>query len=110
MDICTTLEMGLKLNGFYVASFTDPLTALAKFENGLFDLALLDVRMPKISGFELYMKLRDQDPRMKVCFLTAFEAFEEFGRLFPGMAAKHFMQKPVGITELVTRVKTILND
>lgn len=107
-DVCITLEMALKLNGFYVASFNDPLLALSKFEEGLFDLAMLDVRMPKLGGFDLYIKLREKDPRMKVCFLTAFEAFDEFIRLFPGMAKKHFMQKPVGVTELIKRVNTIL--
>lgn len=43
------------------------------------------------------MKLKENDPQMKVCFLTAFEAFREFRGLFPEMAEKHFMQKPVGI-------------
>lgn len=109
-DISMTLEMGLRLHGFDVASSNDPLSALSEFKPGSFDLALLDVRMPSMNGFELYKKLKENDPRLKVCFLTAYEASREFRELFPEMADKHFMQKPVSIKELVTRIEAILNE
>ena len=66
--------------------------ALASFESGLFDMALLDVRMSIMSGFELCMKLREKDSRVNVCFLTAFAAFDEFKALFPELATRHFMK------------------
>lgn len=47
-DICMTLEMGLGLHGFDVASSIDPLSALSEFRSSSFDLALLDVKMPNI--------------------------------------------------------------
>ena len=84
--------------------------ALASFESGLFDLALLDVRMPNMSGFELYVKLREKDGRVNVCFLTAFEAFDEFKALFPELATRHFMKKPTMISSLVERLNSILSE
>jgi len=109
-DICYTLAIGLRQRGFYVAEFSDPLPALLTFEPGLFDLALLDVRMSKMSGFELYMKLREKDTSLNVCFLTAFEAFEEFKTLFPELATRHFMKKPAMISSLIDRINLILSD
>ena len=44
-----------------------------------YDLVILDIKMPKMDGFELYIKLREKDPKVKICFLTASELFyEEF--------------------------------
>ena len=94
-DVCDTLAIGLREKGCYVAEFRDPFLALSSFETGLFDLAVLDVRMPKMSGFELYVKIREKDSRVKICFLTAFEAFDEFRALFPELATRHFVKKPL---------------
>ena len=57
-DITLTFTNGLKQNGFEVDAFNDPEHALTNFKPGYYDLLLLDVRMPKIDGFELYRKLR----------------------------------------------------
>ena len=84
--------------------------ALASFESGLFDMALLDVRMPIMSGFELCMKLREKDSRVNMCFLTAFAAFDEFKALFPELATRHFMKKPTMISSLVERLNLILSE
>jgi len=109
-DVRDTLAMGLRKNGFYVAEFNNAISALSIVEPGLFDLAILDVRMPKLSGFELYMKIREKDRRVNVCFLTAFEAFDEFRNLFPELATRHFVRKPIMITSLVKRLNLILNN
>jgi two-component system catabolic regulation response regulator CreB/two-component system response regulator ChvI len=109
-DVLSTIEMGLRLNEFNVTSYADPTLALSDFKAGLFDLAILDVRMPKLTGFELYHKLREKEPGIKACFLTAFEAFEEFKRQLPKMDDKHFLQKPISIKDLVNRVNNILGN
>ena len=53
-DICLTLKIILERYGFTVDSFADPNTALKNFKPGLYDLVILDIKMPQISGFELY--------------------------------------------------------
>jgi two-component system, OmpR family, response regulator ChvI len=68
-----TFSIALKDNGFVVDAFNDPLLALSSFKQGLHALALIDMKMPKINGFELYRKIRKLDDKVKVCFMTAFD-------------------------------------
>ncbi len=81
-DIIHVVEMVLEDNGFLVDSYTDPTLALSNFKPGLYDLLLLDIRMPKMNGFELYQKMKEIDSNVKICFFTASELFyEEYRRL-----------------------------
>jgi CheY-like chemotaxis protein len=85
--------------------------ALSNFNLGLYDLLLLDIRMPKMNGFELYQKIREIDSNVKVCFLTASEMFyEEYRRLdaYPRVNKEHFIQKPIRSEELILQLNEIL--
>jgi two-component system, OmpR family, response regulator ChvI len=75
-DITLTFRIGLEKNGFVVTIFNDPLKALSTFRAGLYDLLLLDVRMPRMNGFELYREIEKVD-NPKVCFITAFVVYYE---------------------------------
>ena len=81
-DITFTISIGLEDNGFVVDSFNDPLLALQSFkekkekENQPYALALLDVKMPKMNGFDLYNEMRKIDDKIKACFITAFDIQE----------------------------------
>src|ERR671930_49388 len=72
-DIIETFKVGLEDNGFKVDAFTDPELALSSFKAGVYDLVLLDVRMPKLNGFQLYEETRKIDNKAKVCYITAYE-------------------------------------
>ena len=76
-DITFTLQAGLEDGGFDVDAFTDPDLALSSFKPGLYDLVLIDIKMPKIDGFVLYELLKTVDNGVKVCFLTASEMYRE---------------------------------
>ncbi len=81
-DINLTLKVVLEDIGFKVDSFSQPVMALKNFENGLYDLVILDVRMPVLNGFGLYVEIRKLDDKVKICFLTAasdlyYEAFRK---------------------------------
>jgi two-component system, OmpR family, response regulator ChvI len=58
VDITTSLKIGLEDNGFVVDTFNDPLLALSNFKPGIYDLLLFDIRMPQLSGFDLYDKIK----------------------------------------------------
>jgi CheY-like chemotaxis protein len=73
-DITFGLRIGLENNGFVVDAFNDPQEALSNFKAGLYDLSLIDVKMPKMNGFELYRELEKIDNKAKVCFITAFNS------------------------------------
>jgi CheY-like chemotaxis protein len=80
-DITLTLEAGLESFGlFEVDSFNDPESVLKSFKPDYYALILIDIMMPKMSGFELYEQLKRVDPDIKVCFLTASEMFYERNR------------------------------
>ena len=109
-DITSTFDMILEMNGFEVDSYSDPLLALSNFKPDMYGLALLDIRMPKMNGFELYKKMKKIDNKIEACFITAFEDYrEEFKESFPELEeAKYFIRKPKAIEDLVKHVATIL--
>jgi DNA-binding NtrC family response regulator len=109
-DITSTFDMILQMNGFEVTSYNDPLLALSNFKPDLYGLALIDIRMPKMNGFELYKKIKDIDNRIQACFITAFEDYrEEFKESFPELEEeKYFIRKPKAMEDLVRHVATIL--
>jgi len=53
-DVTSTFDMILQMNGFEVDSYCDPLSALSNFKPNSYSLALLEIIMPKMNGFELY--------------------------------------------------------
>ena len=70
--------------------------------------------MPKMDGFQLYTKIREQDPKVKICFLTAIATFnEEFRktRLVLGKTINedYFIQKPIKMEDLIKKLIYIMN-
>jgi DNA-binding response OmpR family regulator len=112
-DLNLTLKMTLEENGFKVDSFTDPLVALENFkeEAGMYDLLILDMKMPGINGFELYRQIKKIDDKVKVCFLTASEMYyEEFRKeLLPALDNNCYIQKPIETEMLIRRLNRILS-
>ena len=109
-DITTIFKIGLENNEFVVTTF-DPLEALSKFRLRLYDLLILDIRMPGMNGFQLYQKIRDIDNKVKVCFLTAFDEFHgAFKTSFPFLEeVKCYLKKPITVRDLVKRLADLAN-
>lgn len=111
-DITNLYKLCLERDGFVVDTFNDPLLALSSYKAGAYDLLLLDVKMPRMNGFELYQEIlsRHLDDNVKVCFITAFEEYyTEFRKLFPNSKeAECFIRKPVELKELTKKVKSQL--
>jgi two-component system, OmpR family, response regulator ChvI len=108
-DITFSLGIGLENNGFAVDIFNDPQEALSNFKAGLYDLLLIDVKMPKMNGFELYQEIEKMDNKAKVCFITAFEVYyNSLRELFPTVKVDCYIKKPVTTDELVQRIKSEL--
>ena len=59
-DITLTLQAGLEDGGFNVDAFPDQELVLSSFKPGLYDLALIDIMMPKMDGFALYERVDDR--------------------------------------------------
>ena len=109
-NITLTVKVGLEASGlFEVDMFNDPELALSSFKPGLHDLALLDMRMPKMYGHELYDEMKKIDDRPKVCFMTAtYQNYEALRAAFPTIEIECYIQKPVEIKDLVRRINAEL--
>src|SRR5688500_9259284 len=111
-DIIYSIKWVLEINGFVVDSYTDPILALSNFKPSVYDLLILDIKMPKISGLDLYQKMKEIDRNVKVCFLTASELFyEEYRRLdaHPRLDKAYFFQKPFRAEQLIRKINEILH-
>ena len=88
-----------------VDTFADPKEALTSFKAGVYDLLLLDIRMPNINGFELYEELKKIADKPKVCFITAYELYYEALRKdFPKLDVGCFIKKPISIEDLAKKI------
>ena len=107
-DITTSLKMGLERNGFAVDAYNDPKEALANFRPNQYDLAIFDIRMPVMNGFQLYREFKKLDGQTDICFLTAFDVYGgEFAKVFPDVHVKAFLKKPMSIAELMKRLNEL---
>jgi two-component system, OmpR family, response regulator ChvI len=78
IDITLLIKEGLERKGFHIESYNDPQVALQEFKPDFYDLMVVDIRMPKVNGFEFYQGVRKNDIKVKVCFITAFAtSYEE---------------------------------
>ena len=110
-DINLTVKLVLEGSGFKVDSFSNPLLALESFNAGLYDLAILDVKMPVMNGFGLYQEVRKLDDKVKICFLTAASDiyYEAFGKeAFPDIDENCIIRKPVDNEYLIKQIKSII--
>jgi DNA-binding response OmpR family regulator len=113
-DITLAFSMALEDSGFVVDAFNDPLLALEAFkEKKSYDLAVLDIKMPKTNGFELCKEIRKVNDKVKVCFATAFDIQKEDEEDLKTLAAsneKPIIRKPISLDDLVKRVKMEIGD
>ncbi|HEU4482280.1 MAG TPA: response regulator [Nitrososphaeraceae archaeon] len=113
VDITYALTNALENYGFDIESFNDPILALNFYKSNFYDLVILDIKMPNMDGFELYNKIREKDPQVKICFLTASELFyEEFRKarflLAETIGEEYFIQKPIKTDDLVRKINVIM--
>ena len=109
-DITYSFGIALEDKGFVVDTFNDPQEALSNFKAGLYDLLLLDIKMPKMNGFELCQEIEKIDSKAKVCFITAFEVYyKSLRELFPNMKVDCFIKKPITTNDLVERLTSELD-
>ena len=101
-DILLTYKTGLEQNGFLVDAFNDPVQALLSFKAGKYDLVLLDIKMPRMNGFELHREIQKIDGKVKVCFITAFVVYYESLKEIFDMPNIHcIIKKPIDIRNLI---------
>jgi DNA-binding response OmpR family regulator len=97
----------LESEGYGVVAAADGAQALRLYPQGKFDLVLLDVMMPKASGYEVCRELRARGARVPVVFLTA--KGEEVDKVVGlKLGADDYVTKPFGVHELLARIEAVL--
>jgi DNA-binding response OmpR family regulator len=109
-DLTRLCRLALEYYGFKVDTFNDSEEALSNFKPDYYDLVILDIKMPKMDGFELYDELKKKDNDVKVCFLTASELYyEEFRKKeYHALDKNLFIRKPIDNEDLLKEVNRIM--
>jgi two-component system OmpR family response regulator len=101
--LCSYLEM----HGYVLTTAPDGEKGAEAFRNGLFDLCILDVMMPKKDGFALAREIREQNADVPIIFLTAKTMKEDVLQGFK-MGADDYIAKPFNSEELLFRIQAVL--
>jgi DNA-binding response OmpR family regulator len=109
-DITFVFKIILEEKGFATDIYNDPIDALSMYKPHYYDLVMIDLKLPRITGFELYNQLRMRDNKTKICFLTSSEQFHQQYRSneFQDMDPDLFIQKPVENEVLISKIKKII--
>ncbi|MEH7106535.1 response regulator transcription factor [Bacillus sp. JJ1764] len=105
--IARLLELELSFEGYQVTKVMDGMSAFSLFQSGKWDLILLDVMLPGLSGIELLRRIRLLDQHIPILLLTAKDSIEDkvagldFG-------ANDYITKPFQIEEVMARIRAAL--
>jgi signal transduction histidine kinase len=106
LDITTTLKKVLEREGYNVHAFNDPLKTLKEFRKGGYNLIILDIKMPRMNGFDLYNAIRKIDDKVNVCFLTAGE-INPADKDYQTISDNLLLRKPIENEVLLQAIKNI---
>ncbi|MFL6484947.1 MAG: response regulator [Nitrososphaera sp.] len=106
-NIVYDLKRGLEVRGFKVDDYDSPQDGINSFKPNLYDLAILDIRMPGLNGFSIHSKMKQIDSPLTACFLSASEIDpEEFKKVFPSRSegVKAIIRKPFAANDLLREI------
>ena len=110
-DIVTVVKSGLQRHGYDVDGFSDPYEALANFKKDRYDLILLDIKMPKMNGFELCHEISKIDEDAKKGFMSAFEvSLDDAILVYPTLKALFFLRKPISVQKMVEQIRAFASN
>ena len=105
-NILASLSLALKSEGYIISTFSDGLSGLNSLKEDKYDIAILDIKMPRLDGLEVLQNLR-QTSNLPVIFLTSKD--EEIDQLLGlKMGADDYITKPFSQKLLIERVRAIL--
>ncbi|MBL1242486.1 MAG: response regulator transcription factor [OCS116 cluster bacterium] len=106
MNIITSVSIALEAEGFEVATYNNGADALEGFAHNKPDIAIFDIKMPRMDGMELLRRVRQND-QFPVIFLTSKD--DEIDELFGlKMGADDYITKPFSHRLVIERIKTIM--
>jgi two-component system response regulator ChvI len=115
-DILFTYECFLTDEGYNVEAFADPQEALKHFVqlsgafSSYYQLVLLDIRMPRLNGLQLYNTIKTLSPNTKIMFVSALDMAEELTSILPNMKYGDIIRKPVEREYFIRKINSMLNN
>lgn len=107
-DLNADLAKGLRISGYLVDTALDGITGLDKALDEEYDLVILDLNLPALSGFELLNKLKQAKPEIRVLILTANSELPSKIKGFEA-GASDYLTKPFHFAELEIRIRSLLH-
>ena len=106
-NILTSVSMTLEAEGFEVETYNDGQSALDAFNQRMPDMAVLDIKMPRMDGMDLLQRLRQKTSNLPVIFLTSKD--DEIDEVLGlRMGADDYVKKPFSQRLLVERIRALL--
>jgi DNA-binding response OmpR family regulator len=108
-DVGNLFKIYLEKSGEYqIDAYTDPVDALYYFKKGLYDLVLLDLKMPQIDGISMYQQLKKVDSNTSICLITAdIVNLEQLKTKIPNIE-KYVIYKPTLLRNLKDKIDSLL--
>jgi DNA-binding NtrC family response regulator len=106
-DAVGLMSKVLKRQGHSVVTFTEEQEAIAHVENNEVELAILDIKLKKMSGIQVLEEMKKRRPQLKAIMLTGYPTLET-ARTAMELGAGEYCVKPIDITELKEKVAEVL--
>lgn len=97
--VIESFKMILKIKDYDVDSYLDGPSALEKFDKDQFDIAFIDMKLPKMDGLEILKRLKEKDPDMEVIIVTAYATEESHANAI-NLGALEYLRKPFLMEEI----------
>ncbi|MBW2092666.1 MAG: response regulator [Deltaproteobacteria bacterium] len=107
-ELVSALAERLSIRGIEADWVTTGEDALKRIQSETYDLALLDVKLPRISGLELKKLLQEKNPKMKFIFFTGHGSENNYRVGSAEAGSQYYLVKPVNIDVLVKKMNEIL--
>ena len=112
-DTIFTYKSLLSAEGYNVQAFTDAQEALKHFvqlpnPSSHYSLVLLDIRMPRLNGLQLFYRIKAISPATTIMFISALDIAEELTSILPNITSNHIMKKPLKREYFVSQINSML--
>jgi len=110
VELVSTLAERLAMRGIEAQWVSTAEGAMEKVRDHVFDVAVLDVKIPRVSGLDLKKKMERMRPEMKFIFMTGHGSEADFRVGVSEAGAAYYLVKPVNIDVLVKRMQDVLKE
>jgi DNA-binding response OmpR family regulator len=107
-ELVTTLAERLGLRGIHACWATNAEEALRLLQQEPFDIAVLDLKLPKVDGIELKKHLQELRPDLKFIFVTGHGSNSAYETASSEVGSKYYLAKPLDIERLIGKMKEVL--